>query len=205
MSLPCALSRNCEHHLSLILPLPARHRVLRPCRNGRRVSSLQISIRIGRAQDSAAIPNIKVMIRSDEKIVALLNCAEVHGAPNSSTLFSKGFVQAAIVERAPSAEERPIIYSLSSNLVCVLNEKVFQVYEDMLVTETKCCCFNKQRGQDFRTGSLAHEHSVISQSLSETSMLSNHDVVVKVQVIKKKIDSLRAMADPSDHKSFPKI
>jgi hypothetical protein len=150
----------------------------------------------------AAIPDIESMIRSDEKIVAFLNCAEVHGAPNSSSVFSKGFVQAAIVERKPSGSKRLIIYSLSGNLSCVLNEQVDQEYADTVITETKCCCCHKQQGNDMRRGSLAYEYSVTSQSLGEISMINIENAVVNVQVTKKKIDSLHAMANPKGNESF---
>jgi hypothetical protein len=149
----------------------------------------------------AAIPDIQAIIRSDENIVAFLNCAEVHGIPNSTTLFSKGFVQAAVVERGPSGARRLIIYALSGNLACVMNERVDQVYEDLVQTETKCCCCHKQKGHDLRNGTLDYEYSVVSQSLSEISMMNIENAVVNVQVTKKKIDSVYAKTNPIDGSS----
>jgi len=146
----------------------------------------------------AVMPDIAAFIRSDEKIVAVLNCAEVLGAPDSPNLYSKGFVQAAIVERSDSkgATRRLIIFSLSGNLVCVVNEKMGQKFDNSKTTETECCCFTKMQGYDVRGGSADFNYRVDCQSNCEITLLNIENAVVHVQVTKKKLDSIQAQNNP---------
>jgi hypothetical protein len=167
-------------------------------RHGLDLMSLETDRSQAHIASVAVMPDIEAFIRSDEKIIAVLNCAEVFGAPDSRNLFSKGFVQVAIIERSDSkgATRRLIVYSLSGNLACTLNEDVGQKFENSSTTETECCCFTKQRGYDLRMGSADYKYSVVSQSNSEITMLNIENSIVHVQVTKTKIDNLHAQNNP---------
>jgi hypothetical protein len=144
----------------------------------------------------ACLPDIQAFIDSEEKIVAILNCAEVHGAPDSKSVYSKGFVQAAIIEHVESQTRRLIIFSLSGNVSCTLNEQMDQSFYNATTTSTECCCFESQRGQDRRGGLAAFHYTIVSQSQSEITMLNIQQAVVRVQVTKNKLDSFDALANP---------
>jgi hypothetical protein len=150
----------------------------------------------GLDQHLASLPDIQAFIDNDEKIVAILNCAEVYGAPDSRSLYSKGFVQAAIVEHNDSQTRRLIIFSLSGNVTCTVDEQMDQSFINSTTTETECCCFEKQRGADGRGGFAAFHYNIVSQSQSEITMLNIEQAVVRVQVTKNKVDSFDALANP---------
>lgn len=144
----------------------------------------------------ACLPDIQAFIDSEEKIVAILNCAEVYGAPDSKSVYSKGFVQAAIIEHVESQTRRLIIFSLSGNVSCTVNEQMDQSFHNSTTTSTECCCFETQRGQDSRRGLAAFHYTIVSQSQSEITMLNIQQAVVRVQVTKNKLDSFDALANP---------
>jgi hypothetical protein len=141
-------------------------------------------------------PDIQALLDSNEKIVASLNCAEVHGAPDSSTMFSKGFVQASIVESNDSTSRRLIIFTLSGNVTCAINENMEQTFSSSTTTTTQCCCFENKQGQSAQSSSAQFDYKVVSQSQSELTILNIPNSVVRVQITKKKLDSLNAMTNP---------
>ncbi len=134
--------------------------------------------------DRAALtPEIQDICLPNDKVIAILNCVEVIGMPDSLVSSSEGFIQAAIVERDGSVKTRRlVIVSSAGNASIDVTETISQMFQ------LNCCglCPTTEMGSKyFNYGAKVQENH-------ELSIINIQNSVVHVGVTKKAAKDFRA-------------
>lgn len=134
--------------------------------------------------DRAALtPEIQDICLPNDKVVAMLNCVEVIGMPDSLVSSSEGFIQAAIIERDGSVKTRRLVIVASAGNASIdATETISQMFQ------LNCCglCPTTEMGSKyFNYGAKVQENH-------ELSIINIQNAVVHVGVTKKAAKDFRA-------------
>ena len=153
-------------------------------RQARLMKFFEAAYRSSDGGDRAGLtPEMQDVCLPNDKVVAVLNCVEVIGMPDSPLSSSEGFIQAAIIERDGSVKTRRLVIIASAGNASIdATETMSQMFQ------VHCCglCPNTEVGSKyFNYGVKVQEHH-------ELSIINIHNSVVHVGVTKKTAKDYRA-------------